>query len=372
MHPPRPDRPPEPRPDPMDTFRNWLLGIIAVVALGIALRGMQPVLVPVTLALFITLIVSPVERWIAERVPRHIRWPGLLAAMAVILAVFAMFLGVLWIGARRIGGALGGVPAQIDRLLRDSDLSEQSVFGADLEQLASLMSDRLVGFFSSLITRSINQASTTVITLALTLFLVMLMLTEAPRALRKLEAVSDDEETSRWRSAVRQIARKLRLYLLARAALGALTAACYAAWLWYCGVELLLVWALLTFLLSFIPNLGSVVSLVLPVLYALATNGDVNVWLLIVGLLVIEQVIGNFIDPHVQGAQVSLAPVVILMSVIFWGWLWGPLGALLGVPIMIAVTVAAANMAPSRGLALFLSDQSDFAGLDRVALEERG
>lgn len=363
---------PAPKPqDPMDTFRNWFLGIIAAVALGLALQVMRPVLVPVTLALFIALLVSPVERWMADKFPRHIRWPGLLAAMAVILAVFAGFVGVLWIGTRRIAGALRGAPARIDALIEEARLSEQSVFGADIELLVTFMSDRGVSFVSTLVSRSLNQASSTVVTLALTLFLVMLMLTEAPRALQKLRAVSEEEETSRWRSAIRQIARKLRLYLMARAALGFLTATLYAAWLWYCGVELLLVWAMMTFLLSFVPNLGSVVSSVLPVLYALATGHEgSSIWLIIVGLLVIEQVIGNFIDPHVQGAQVSLAPVVILMSVIFWGWLWGALGALLGVPIMIAVTVAAAHMAPSRGLALFLSDQSDFEGLDRVALEE--
>ena len=370
MQPPRTRRPAAP-PDPMDTFRNWLLAITAAVLLGVALKFMRPVLVPVTLALFITLIVAPVERRIAELVPRHMRWPGLLAAMATILSVFAVFIGVLYVGMRRIAGALRGVPARIDEMIREARLDEQSMFGADIEQLVSLIGDRGVSFASMLVSRSVNQASTTILTLALTVFLVMLMLNEAPRAARKLETVSDDEDTSRWRSAIRQIARKLRLYLLARAALGMLTALCYAAWLWVCDVELILVWAMLTFLFGFVPNLGSVVSSALPVLYVLATGETDNIWLLIIGLLVIEQVIGNFIDPHVQGSQVSLAPVVILMSVIFWGWLWGALGALLGVPIMIAVTVAAANMGPSRGVALFLSDQSDFEGLDRVCLEPR-
>ena len=370
MRAPRFAPPPTP-PDPMDTFRNWLLGIIAVVVLGIALQVMRPVLVPVTLALFVTLLVSPVEHWMAQRVPRHMRWPGLLAAMSVILAVFAGFVAVLWVGTRRIAGALRGAPARIDELIRQAHLDEQSVFGADIELLMSLLSDRGVSYVSTLVSRSLNQASSTVVTLMLTLFLVMLMLTEAPRAGRKLEAVSEEEETSRWRSAIRQIARKLRLYLVARAALGLLTAVLYALWLWYCGVELILVWAMLVFLFSFVPNLGSVLSFALPVLYALVVGrDDTSLWQIIIGLIVIEQVIGNFVDPHVQGAQVSLAPVVILMSVIFWGWLWGAMGALLGVPIMIAVTIAAANMGPSRGLALFLSDQSTFEGLDRVALEE--
>ncbi|QQA43638.1 AI-2E family transporter [Pelagovum pacificum] len=356
-------------PDPIDTFRNWLLGLMAIILLGFALRVMQPVLVPVTLALFITLVISPVEQKVASLFPRNMRWPGLLAAMAVVLSVFAVFVAVIWVGARRIAGALVGVPRRINTLIRESDLDERTMFGADLENLMSLVGERGVSFISSIATRIINSASTTILTLALTLFLVILMLAEAPRALKKLEALSEAEDTSRWRRATRLIARKLRLYLMARAALGLLTSVCYVLWLWYCEGELLMVWGLMTFLFSFIPNLGSVLSMVLPSFYVWLTGDGTGIWQVIIGLLVIEQVIGNFVDPHVQGQQVSLAPVVILLSVIFWGWLWGPLGALLGVPVMIAVVVAAAHMEPARPFALILSDQSDMEGLDRVALD---
>ncbi|EAR50696.1 hypothetical protein OG2516_06352 [Oceanicola granulosus HTCC2516] len=357
------------QPQPIDTLRNSLLALMAVILVGLALQVTKPVMVPVTLALFIALVVSPVEDRIASLFPRNVRWPGLLAAMAVILAVFATFISVIWIGARRIGGALSGVPGRINQYIREANLEERTMFGADIEQLASMVSDRGIAFASGLATRVLNSASTMVLTLALTVFLVLLMLTEAPRAAKKLEAVSEAEETSRWKNAIRVIARKLRLYLMARAALGALTAVCYVAWLWFNDVPLLLVWGLLVFLFSFVPNLGSVLSGLLPVSYALLTGEGGNIWLIIVGLLVIEQVIGNFVDPHVQGGQVSLSPLVILLSVIFWGWLWGPLGALLGVPVMIAVVVAAAHLEPMRPLALFLSDQSDMAGLDRVALD---
>ena len=356
-------------PDPMNILRNWLLGTIAVILLGFALQIMKPVLVPVLLALFIALVVSPVERRIAMLVPRHIRWPGILAAVAVILSSFALFLTVFWVGARRIAGALVGLPQRIDDLVAQSELEEWTVFGADISQLVSLLGDRGAEFMTGLTTRTINSVSTTVITLALTLFLVFLMLADAPRWLKTLESNATPEETSRWRAALRLIARKLRIYLLARAGLGLITALLYVGWLWYGGVELLSVWFMLTLILSFVPNLGSVLSAVLPILYASLTGAELPIWAIAVGLLVIEQGVGNLLDPQVQGKQLSLSPVVVLLSVIFWGWLWGPAGAILGVPIMVAVVVGAAHLEATRPVALILSDQTDMEGLDRVALD---
>jgi len=353
----------------LSTLRTWFLGIVALILVGFALMMMRPVIVPVFLALFITLVVSPVERRIADLVPRHIRWPGILAAMLVIVAAFALFLGAFWVGARRIASAIGAMSRRIDEVVREADLSDWSVFGRDIEQLLNLVGDRGVNLLSATLTQVINQSASTVLTLVITLFLTLLMLTEAPRAVAKLRAVSDEEDSSRWRSAVRQIARKLRLYLLARAALGLLTASLYTAWLWWCDVDLVLVWALMTFLFSFVPNIGSVISALLPLSYSALTGDGANPLVIFGGLLVIEQVIGNFVDPHVQGNQVSLAPIVILLSVLLFGWMWGALGAILGVPVMIAVTVGAAHMGSTRPLALFLSDQSTLEGLDSVCLE---
>jgi len=328
----------------VEIARNWFLGIIVIVLTGLALRAMQPVLVPVVLALFIALVVSPVERWIATHVPTPTRWLGLLASMIVIIAVFAIFIAALWIGGRRIAQALGGLPGRVDDFIRDAEIDEVAVFGTDLSQLANLLGDRAVTFTSGLLTQGLNGVTSWVVTLALTLFLVFLMLAEAPRWLKKLEAVSDADDHQRWQGAVRLIGLKLRVYLMTRLWLGLVTAALYVLWLWLMGVDLLVVWFLLTFLLSFIPNLGSVLAAVVPVFYAVAVLASQPIWLIALGLIVIEQGMGNLVQPQVQSRQVSLSPVVVLLSVIFFGWLWGAAGALLGVPIMIAVVIGAANI----------------------------
>ena len=352
--------------DKADTLRNALLMILAVLALGYALRVLQPVLVPVVLALFIALVVSPVERWVADRVPGPLRWLGLLAAMALIAATFALFVAALWVGGRRIGIALSGLPRRLDELTASADFGGWTLLGADIGQLANIIGDRGIAVASALLRDSINGVSTWVVYLTLCLFLVLLMLTEAPRWLDKLRAISDEEESARWHRAIRLIAFKLRVYLVTRAYLGLMTAVLYGIWLWICGVELVVVWVLLVFLFSFIPNLGSVLAGLLPLIYAFIVPGTLPLWAIALGILAIEQGMGNLVQPQVQAKQVSLSPVVVLLSVIFFGWLWGAAGALLSVPIMIVIVVAAANVEAAKPFALLLSNQTTIDGLDRV------
>ena len=82
------------------------------------------------------------------------------------------------------------------------------------------------------------------------------------------------------------------------------------------------------------------------------------------GIFVIEQTVGNFIDPRLMGRQIVLSPLVILASLLFWGWLWGVAGAFLATPLTLSLLVACHEVAPLRPIALLLSNQPDHASLD--------
>jgi AI-2 transport protein TqsA len=84
------------------------------------------------------------------------------------------------------------------------------------------------------------------------------------------------------------------------------------------------------------------------------------------GLIVIEQVIGNWVDPRMQGNQVALSPLVILIAVVFWGWLWGVAGAFLGTPMTLAIMIVSNAIPPLRPVALLLSNQKRPEDLDAV------
>ncbi|KAA9010325.1 AI-2E family transporter [Histidinibacterium aquaticum] len=352
------------------TLRAWLLATVAIIVTGLALRAMTPVLVPVVFALFLSLVVAPIARWISDRMPRPLKWLGLMAALAVVLAIFALFGFGFWIGGRQIAAEFSDLPERTDQLMQNAGLADRELLGVQIEPLLSNLADRSMQIASSVAQTMVNWTAAGLAGLVISVFLVLMMLAEAPQWTKKLSAATDSDRGRACRSATEIIAHKLRLYLMARAAMGLVTAALYVGWLWLFDLDLLLVWGLLTFLLSFVPNLGSVVSGLLPVLYALLTKDWSTALLIGGGLFVIEQIIGNYVDPKFQGRQVALSPLVILVSILLWGWIWGLPGTLLGVPVMIAILIAAAHVQELRPLALLMSDRTSYDCLDAVVLEE--
>jgi AI-2 transport protein TqsA len=249
-------------------------------------------------------------------------------------------------GARSGEGATGG------DALRNALNRAGSTAGTWLVDAATGLAQRIAGAVGTFIAATI-----------IVVFMVLLALGETDTWQRKLESLWP-RASDGWNGAFATVSRKLRGFLLVRAAMGALSAALYVAWLWLFDVGLLPVWAVLTFLLGFIPNLGSVISGILPTLYALVTKDLQTALLAGLGLFAIEQIIGNFVDPRMQGRQIAISPLVVLGSILIWGWIWGAAGALLAVPVMVGLMVAFAHIPALRPMALLLSNQTDH---DRLA-----
>ena len=121
---------------------------------------------------------------------------------------------------------------------------------------------------------------------------------------------------------------------------------------------------MLTFLLSFVPNLGSILSGILPTIYAFTTK-DIGTAIAVgAGLTLIEQVIGNYIDPRVQGRLVAVSPTVIFAGLLVFAWIWGAPGALLATPVLIAAVIAFTHLDAMRPVALLLSNCGNYEELD--------
>lgn len=378
----RADRSPD-APAKRQRVQTWLLAAIAVVLAGWALHVMAVVFVPIAFAAFLALLVAPVDRWVAVRVSGRLRWLGYVAAMGVILVVLAGFLGSLWFAAQRVVNHLPDISSELPSLLSQAgtpdgaaqdDGSGSPGAGRILSQLADVfygaggaLTSRFQDYASQTAASVLRAAGATLGAMALVFFFTLLMLIETPRWRGKLAGLLTGSETRESFEAVGVIADRLRRYLLARTILGVLTALLYAGWLWMFGIDLLIVWALLAFLLNFVPTLGSLVAGMLPVVYAFVQKDFGTAALVGTGILVIEQIMGNFIDPRVQGRQVAISPLVVLVVLLVWGWIWGIPGTLLAVPVTIAMVITFAHVSALRPIALFLSDEQDLDGLDRIA-----
>lgn len=390
--------------DRMGQARLSLLVVITVILGGWALRATGPFMVPVVFSVFLALLVAPLDRIVADRLPPKAAWLGHAAAMGTILVALLVFVGMIWIAARQVadqfpmsgdGGNL--LPQFGSELWSGGDAAVNAPAGSDgsgtaegeagpdataptpesgdvfarfggfLSDASGSLASSLGDLASGIATRVLSAAGATLGVTVLVFFLTLIMLIEGPIWRRKIVNVLEAPGRSKAMESVGIIAERLRGYLVARTILGVITAALYVAWLWVFGVDLLVVWALLAFVLNYIPTLGSLIAGVLPVIYAFVQKDFGTVLLIGAGIFVIEQVMGNYVDPRLQGRQVSLSPLVVLITLLVWGWIWGVAGAILAVPITIAAMIVCAHVEPLRPFALMLSNASDMEELDRQA-----
>ncbi|TNC74087.1 AI-2E family transporter [Rubellimicrobium roseum] len=406
------------RPD----LRPLLLAVIAVVLVGAAVRALAPVLMPLTAAILVALAVMPVRDWVAARVPGKLSWLGILAAMATVLLVLAVFVGVLVIAAQQIvsqvpvgagevvqmiqgdeeeagsdgedSGSDGeddgsssvaeAAQAGASRTLGDEDAAGAAEGGGNGEgasdgngggagfpgdstaETLRELGQQALGAAGGVATAILNSTLSVVGGLVLVFFLTLLLLSESGDWRKKVIKALPWPDDWRLSESANVIASKMRAYLLIQAGIGFLSSMLYLGWLWFWGVGLLLVWPLLIFALNFIPTIGSIVGGTLPVAYTLLTQG---VWPAVgvgLGILVIENIMGNLVQPNLQGRNVALSPLVLLVSLVFWGWAWGIAGALLAVPVTIALVVLGAHVPILRPWALMLSNRTNWAELDEA------
>lgn len=124
------------------------------------------------------------------------------------------------------------------------------------------------------------------------------------------------------------------------------------------GIRFSFIWGLLAFALNYIPNIGSVIAAIPPIIQVLVFNGFYETLLVVAGYLLINLVVGNIIEPRMMGRGLGLSTLVVFLSLIFWGWLLGPVGMLLSVPLTIAVKIALEQTEAGKGIAVLLSDMS--------------
>jgi AI-2 transport protein TqsA len=125
------------------------------------------------------------------------------------------------------------------------------------------------------------------------------------------------------------------------------------------GVDFAPFWAVLVFFLNYLPNVGSIIAVTLASLLAFVQFGAGWALLVAAGLTIIDQLLGNFLDPRLQGRTLNVSSLVVLLSVIFWGLIWGVVGALLAVPLTVTIMLICAQVPALEPVAVLLGGGPD-------------
>jgi AI-2 transport protein TqsA len=304
---------------------------------------------PVFLALIIVIAISPVQSWLRRR-----GWPEWLTTLVLVVLVVGLLLSfalVIVVSIAQLAALLPQYAGRSDDLLQSLAASLSS-FGVEPAQLQEAVSSidpaKLVAVIGAFLAGLSGVVSSLVFLLCLLLFLSV----ESGGMDQRLAAVAGDRPG--LEHALRSFARGTRTYLLVTTVFGLIVGVLDGVALAVIGIPLPVLWAILSFLTNFIPNVGFIIGLVPPALLALL-DGGVSEMLLVIGVYcVFNVVIQSLIQPRFVGDSVGLAATTTFLALIFWAWLLGPLGALLAIPLTLLVKALLVDVDPTARWAIAL------------------
>ena len=329
-----------------------LVLVAAALIITVGLRYAEPFCVPVLCGLALAAISSPIATWVT----RHGLPPalGALAALLVDLAIL-VFLGIMLTLA---GGELREkLPAYLARLstfpIAIADALTRRGIAVDATEISVALQQRGAGFIQSAAVSAVNLMSTAIVVLLVVFF----TLCEFVGLGDKIRKVVGDPEHRLVR--VDRIVREVQKYLLVKVLSSFGIGVLAFVLLKLLRVDMALLLALILFILHMVPNVGSVIATAIAVVVALVTRGPATAVVVGVVYLLVNMLIGNVLEPRVLGRALGLSPLVVMLGVLFWGWLWGTPGALLSVPLMVVAKIVLENSKDLAWIARVLEPASE-------------
>jgi len=318
--------------------------LVVVIA---GLKAASTIVLPFLASVFLAVFSLPVLYLL-----KRLRVPNPLAVLGTMLFVIAVLTGIGLLVGGSVNSFIEAAPHYRERLqemtlevrgwlaARGMDLSDLG----DVELINAGAVMDLAGNLLRAVTRLLQQTATVLLTMTF----ILLEATGFPAKLQA--ALGNNGGLERFTKVHSEVQR----YLGIKAVISLATGIFIGCWLWGLGVDFFLVWALLAFLMNFIPTLGSLLAAVPAVLLAAVQFGPGRALAVVLGYLAVNLVLGTFVEPHFMGRRFGLSTLVVFLSLVFWGWVWGPIGMLLSVPLTMILKILMENSDDFRWLAMLL------------------
>lgn len=325
-----------------------------MVVVIIGMQMAKDMLVPFLVAVFLALITVRPMLWMQKN-----RVPAILGALIIVTCIMLILTVVGAIVGSSIADFTAALPAYQQRL----DSIVQGVFGfvietMNVDQSIESLSDMIdPGWAMGLVAVILNGVKDVLTNVFLIFFTMIFILLEASTVETKVEAAFGRRAKSLERPRI--FLKNLGRYLGIKTVVSIATGVFAGLLTWAIGVDFPLLWAMLAFLLNYVPTIGSMIAAVPAVLLALVQLGPGEAMATAVGFAAINVVFGNFIEPRLMGYGVGISPLVVFVGLVFWGWVFGPVGMLLSVPLTMTLKLALESDDGTRWIAILLGSERD-------------
>ena len=327
-----------------------LVGAAAFVVVVAGLQAAASLIQPFLIALFLGVVNVPLMNWL-----QRLRLPRPLAVLATILFAASLVAILVTVVGQSVNQLARVVPSyRAPFLAVAGDIQDFATqFGLPAVDLQSMVipSFNVAG---TLVGNALRAVGALLSNAFLVLLLVIFILFEAAGFNAKLSAAfGNDGEHLRH---LARMAAQVQQYLVIKTAVSTATGLFIGVWVWMVGLDAPQLWGVLAFAFNFIPTLGSIFAAVPAVLLALIQPdiSPVGAAVIAGGYAGVNVVFGNFVEPTLMGRRLGLSTLVVFMSLVFWGWVWGPVGMLFSVPLTMVVKIALENTNEFRWVAVML------------------
>jgi AI-2 transport protein TqsA len=331
-----------------------IITLAAIVVVVAGMKAASALIVPFMIATFLALITVRPMLWLQAN-----RVPTVLAALLIVLTILTALTVVGVVVGRSLAAftaALPGYQQQLQGLIDGfvSFLAQYTDSDQSVERVGDLINP---GWAMGLAATLLNAVRDIMTNTLLITFTVIFILLEASSFPTKITAAFG--ESARSLTGTRQFLDDLGRYLGIKTLVSIVTGLLVWLLTWGLGLDFPRLWGMLAFLLNYIPTLGSIIAAVPAVLLALVQLGAPEAGATAMGFIAINITFGNFIEPRLMGYGVGISPLIVFVGLIFWGWVFGPVGMLLSVPLSMTLKLALENDERTRWVAIFIGSQRD-------------
>jgi predicted PurR-regulated permease PerM len=325
-----------------------LVTFAAFIVIVAGMRAASSIVVPFLLAVFLAMICSAPVAWLQRR--GISAWLAILVVMILILGIGSFVTGFL---GSEVTSFVRASPQYADALEERFAGIYQWLEGRGIEMdkidiLGRIDANMVMGYTATLL----NSLRDMLANGFLIIVTVVFMLLEASSFPKKLGEILRDPGGSMPQ--FEKITGEIRRYLALKTWICIATGAVATALLAAVGVDNFYLWGSFTFLLNYIPTIGSFIAAIPPILLAFVQFGWTKAIIVAAGYIVLNLIIGNFVEPRVMGRGLGLSTLVVFLSLIFWGWVFGPVGMILSVPLTMMLKIVLESREDTKWIAVIL------------------
>jgi len=320
--------------DGLSAGTSALIGVACFIIIVAGMRSAADILVPFFLSVFIAIIFTPPLFWLQKK-----GVPNVIAIILIITSLVAIFYLIARFVGTSINDFTNALPQYRQLLVSKSAVLQQWLAGFGIEISDDMLKNSLnPGTAMQMAAKTLSGLSGALANAFLILLTVIFILLEASGFPNKIRAGLKAPEKSL--AEFSKFTENVNHYLALKSIFSLITGLFIWGWLAIIGVDYALLWGLLAFLLNYVPNIGSIIAAVPAVLLALIQLGTLHCMLAALGFIIVNIVVGSIIEPKFMGAGLGLSTLVVFLSLVFWGWVLGPVGMLLSVPLTMILKIA--------------------------------